>query len=51
MSEFGGASNHYNILDIINNNSSRNHLENCIKYIVNDNKDIIFLLVDNGQQA
>ena len=49
MSKFKKALNYYNILNIINNNSSQDHLKNCTEYIVNDDKAIIFLLVNNNQ--
>ena len=51
MSEFGGASNHCNILDMINSDSSRDHPENCTECIVNGNEDTILPPVDGGQQA
>lgn len=48
MSEFRGALNYYNILDIVNSDSSRGHPENYIEYIVNADKDIILLLVNSS---
>lgn len=51
MSEFRGASNHCNILDMINGDSSRSHPENCTECIVTDDEDAILPPVDSGQQA
>lgn len=51
MSEFGGASNHCNILDMINGDSSRDHPDNCTEFIVNADEDTILPPVDGGRQA
>jgi hypothetical protein len=49
MSEFRGALNHCNILDMINSNSSQDHPDNYIEFIVNANEDTILLLIDGGR--
>jgi hypothetical protein len=41
----------YNILDMVNNNNSREHLKNSIKYIKNIDKDVILLLINNSRQV
>jgi hypothetical protein len=51
MSKFGGASNHNNILDMVNSDGSRDHPENCAECIVNADEDTLLPLVDGGQQA
>ena len=51
MSEFGGASNHCNILDMINGDRSRDHPDNCTEFIVNADEDTILPPVDGGRQA
>ena len=39
----------YNILDIVNGDNLREHLENFIKYIKNINKDVILLSVNSSR--
>jgi hypothetical protein len=51
MSEFGGASNHCNILNIINGDSSQDYSENCTECIVNNDEDTILPSANGGQQA
>jgi len=51
MSKLGKTAKLYNILDMINSDSLREHLENFIKYIKSIDKDIILLLVNSGRQA
>jgi hypothetical protein len=51
MSESEGASNHCNVLDMINDDRSRDHPEYCTECIVNADEDILLPPVDGGQQA
>ena len=51
MSKLGKTAKLYNILDMINSDSLREHLENFIKNIKTINKDAIFLLVNSSRQA
>lgn len=49
MSKLGKTLKPSNILDIINNDSSREHSENLTDYIKNIDKDTILPLVDGGR--
>ena len=51
MSNLGKTLKSYNILDIINSDSSRKYLENFTDYIKNIDKDVILPPVDGGRQA
>ena len=51
MSEFGGASNHCNSLDMFSGDSSRDHPDKCTESIVNADEDTILPPVDGGRQA
>jgi hypothetical protein len=51
MSKLGKPLKPCNILDIVNSNSLREHIENSIEYIKNINKDIILPSVNSGRQA
>ena len=51
MSNLGKTLKSYNILDIINSDSSRKYLENFTDYIKNIDKDVILLLIDSGRQV
>jgi hypothetical protein len=51
MSEFGNTFKTCNVLDIINDNISPEHSENCTQCIANIDKDVMLPPVDGGQQA
>lgn len=51
MSEFGGALNRNNVLDMVNGDGSRDCPENCAECIVNADEDTILPPVDCGQRA
>ena len=42
MSEFGGALNPYNVLDMVNGDISRDYPENCTECIANTGEELYF---------
>jgi hypothetical protein len=49
MSKSEGALNYCNVLDIINDDRSRDYPEYYTEYIVNADKDILLSLINGGQ--